>query len=365
VDPAVRAVMTKVNRRLGDGTVILGSEIRKAEVPSISSGSLSLDAALGGGWAANHWNEIIGHESTGKTFLAMKTIAHHQKIDPKWFCVWVAAEDFVDDYAEMAGLDLTRVMLIDCNQMEQVYQTVYDFMETRAVDGIVIDSLPALVPAREDEQDMDEFQPGLSAFLTGKFFRMTNPSMKRSLTEKERPITGLVVNQWREKITRYGDPRTAPGGKAKNFFYFQRVDLSRADFITNTRGDVIGQTINALVIKNKLGRPRREAVMDAYIADGKGHKAGEIDRVKDIETAALAYGVIRKIGVKKYTFADYIWANGRPQMSTQIGQDIKLRRELRRAVLKAAALPPSEREKDAVPIKKKAPVKKAPARRSA
>jgi recombination protein RecA len=344
LDPAVRAVVNKVNKRHGDGTVILGSDIHKAEVPSISTGSLSLDAALGGGWAANHWNEIIGNESAGKTFLAMKTVAHHQQQDPDWFCIWVASEDFYESYAEMAGMALDRVLLIDSNLMEDVFQSVFEFMQTRAVDCVVIDSLPALVPAREDDATMEDFQPGLAAFLTGKFFRKTNPTMKRSLTEAERPITGLVINQWREKITRFGDPRTTPGGKAKNFFYFQRVEISRDEFITNTKGEVIGQTVRCLVVKNKLARPRREAVLDMYIASGKGHRPGDIDIIKDIESAAIAYGVIKRTGTKTYTFGERIWKNGRPQMSAEIGEDPKLVASLRRAVLKAATLAPSERD---------------------
>jgi recombination protein RecA len=338
LDPNVRAVIQKINKKHGHGTVILGSDISQAVHPTITSGSLSFDAALGGGWATNHWIEVIGHESAGKTAIVYKAIAANQKRDPNWTVVWFATEDFVEEYAEMWGCDLSRIILQESNTMEVVYESAIEFLETKGIDCIVIDSLPAMVPAREEAGTMEDFQPGLGAFLTGKFFRMSNPSMKRSMTEPERPCTGFVINQWREKIGGYGDPRITPGGKGKNFFFFQRVDIKREEFIKNSKQEPIGQTIKLTVIKNKLGRPRRTGTVDAYVSRGNGFNAGDYDVVKDVISAALAYDVISRPKKGYYAFGEEQWY-GRPRLEEAIDEDPKLRGRVKRAVLTAAAKP--------------------------
>lgn len=344
IDPQLRAVMQSINKKMGAGTVVLGSEIRTAVRETITSGSLSLDAALGGGWATNHWIEVMGHESVGKTLIVLKTIAANQMIDPNWTTVWFATEDFSESYAKKLGVDLDRVIVVDENGMEDVYEHTIEFLQKRVLDCIVIDSLPGLVPSREEDATMADFQPGLAAFLTGKFFRKSNPSMKRSLTdEEERPCTGFIINQWREKFTSYGDPRTSPGGKAKNFFFYQRVDVQKKGVISNTRDLPIGQSIEIRNLKNKLAPPGRIGAVDAYIADGKGFKAGDYDTVKDMVTAAIAYGTIVRTGKLDYSFGDQHWS-GRPKLDAAIKADSKLQSLLRRAVLAAAAapMPPTE-----------------------
>lgn len=336
--------MTRINKRNGPGSVILGSQIAAPIRETITSGSLSLDAALGGGWATNHWAEIIGHESTGKTFLVLKAIAANQKLDPEFTTVWFATEDFSEQYAEMCGVDIDRVIIEPENQMETVYRDALEFLDTKGIDCLVIDSLPFLVPEREDEGDIVDFQPGLAAFLTGKFFRKSQGSIKRSLTEPERPCTGFIINGWREKIgVKYGDPRTAPGGKGKNFVFYQRVDLSRDEWIKNSKEDPVGQVMKIKNIKNKLARPGLVGYVDAYVTDYKGHKAGQFDLVKDSVDAAMAYGVIHKPDNLHHVFGDQTF-NGRPKLDEAVKTDRALQRAIRKAVLAAAAapMPPTE-----------------------
>lgn len=282
---------------------------------------------------------LLSHNSAGKSFVVLKTIAANQKLDPSWTVVWFATEDFVDDYAQMCGVDLSRVIVENENVMETVCQHAIDFLRTKSIDCIVIDSLPGLIPRREAEGDMEDLQPGLVAFLTGKFLKAANKETKRSLTEIERPVTGFIVNQWHQKITGYGDPRTTPGGVTKNFFYFQRIDVKRKEYIRNTRQDAVGQSIEVEVIKNKLGPPRRRGLVDAYIADFRGHQAGSYDQSKDVMDAAIAYDVIKREGVKGYAFGDLKWRNGRPQVLKAIREDARLRSRLRKAVLAAGSAP--------------------------
>jgi recombination protein RecA len=330
--------MAKIRKEQGEGAILLGSQIVPPLRPTITTGSLSLDAALGGGWATNHWAEIAGWESAGKTFLVLKTIAANQRLDPNWMTLWVATEDFSETYAEMLGVDIDRVIVYNENIMERVYDKCIQFLQTKGVDCIVIDSLPFLVSGREDEGDMDETQPGYPALLTGKFFRKSMGSIKRRLDlAEERNCTGLIINGWRDKFVKYGDPRTTPGGKGKNFVFFQRVDLSRVEWITDTKSKPVGQTMKLKNIKNKFARPGLTGEVDAYVVDHRNHKAGTFDVTKDIVSAAMAYGVFVKQG-SHYLFEGDKWY-GRPNVEKALKADAKLRGRVKRAVLTAAAAP--------------------------
>jgi len=338
IDPAVRAVMTKLNKQYGAGTVIRGSDIKQPLRQTITSGSLSFDAALGGGWATGHWAEIVGHESVGKTFVVLKTIAANQKIDPNFLTVWYATEDFSEPYAKMLGVDVDRVLIQNEVLMERVFQSAHDFLQTKAVDCMVIDSLPFLVSEREDEGDMDEYQPGHAAILTGKFFRKSQGKIKRRLDlETERTCTGLIINGWRDTFVKYGDSRTTPGGKGKNFVFYQRVDLSRTEWILDSRKRPVGQTMQLRNIKNKIARPRLVGQVDAYVTDYRDHKAGSFDLAKDVVSAALAYDVVKKDGTW-HLFGEEEWY-GKPKLEKAAQEDSALRARLRKEVLKAAAAP--------------------------
>jgi recombination protein RecA len=337
VDSTVKGLIASINKKHGPGTVVLGSEITRPFLIRIPSGSLSLDVALGGGWPTNHWNEVVGQESAGKTFLVLKTIAANQKRDPKWTVVWFAAEDFVESYARMAGCDLDRIVVIDENTMETVYESAEQFIDSKAVDCLVIDSLPALVPKREEVGSMEDLQPGLAAFLTGKFLRKTGSGMKRTVTgPDERPVAGFIINQWRDKIGGYGDPRTTPGGKAKNFFYFTRVEVRRDEWIKNTKDEPIGQVLKVVNVKNKQAPPGRIAYIDAYFSAGNGFQAGEFDVVKDTVAAGIAYGLIEREGAY-FSFEGNRW-HGRAEMTASIRSDEDLQHKISAAVLSATGV---------------------------
>jgi RecA/RadA recombinase len=196
---SLQSIISSVKKKYGNGSIVKGSDVKEM-IPRITTGVLSYDLMLGGGWPVNQWSEIIGEESSGKTAMAFKTIAANQALDPDFCVLWIAAEDFVADYAKSIGVDLDRVWVVENNIMEQVYDLAIRALENRAVDMIVIDSLPALVPDDEAEKMMEEFTVGLGARLTGKFFRKSSKSQRRSLIEEDRGCTGIIINQWREKI---------------------------------------------------------------------------------------------------------------------------------------------------------------------
>lgn len=292
----VTAVMKKINKTHGESTIIRGSELRHKVLPRCTTGSLSFDLALGGGWPMNQWNELVGDESSGKSALVLKTVAANQARDPQWTCAWVAAEFLPTDWAERLGVDLERLLIIDTNVMEYAYEIVDELMGSRDVDCVVIDSLPALIPMLEDEKTMDENTVGNGAKRTAQFFRKVGKSTKRSLTEIDRPVLGIMINQWRERIgVMYGDPRTTPGGRAKNYAFFTRIDVKRLEWLTEDNKK-IGQRIQITSRKNKSAPGQREGLVDFYFDEGGPVSAGQYDRVSDVVNVALATEAIAKHG---------------------------------------------------------------------
>lgn len=326
---SLNSIINAMNKKYGDGVIVKGSEVREL-MPRITTGILAYDLMLGGGWPANQWSEIIGEESSGKTALAYKTIAANQALDPDFTALWIAAEEYVPDYAKSIGVDLDRLWVVESNIMEQVYDLVIKTLDNRAVDMIVIDSLPALVPSDESEKMMEEFTVGLGARLTGKFFRKSSKSQKRSLIHDERQCTGIMINQWREKIgVMWGDNRTTPGGKAKNFHYFCRVEVKRDEWI-KAKDETVGQTIKARTMKNKTYRPQQVAVVDYYFADTTGFNRGDYDTTKDVVNIAIAYELITRAGAY-YSYGEQKW-QGKDGVLQAVREDADLRDKITKEV---------------------------------
>ena len=323
-------IANAVNKKFGEEVVVQGSRIADS-LPRISTGVLAFDMMLGGGWPVNQWSEIIGEESSGKTAIAYKTIAANQAKDPNWVALWIAAEEYVPEYAEAIGVDLDRLWVVETNLMEHAYDMIIRAMENRAIDCVVLDSLPALVPGDEYERQMDEFTVGLGARLTGKFFRKAAKAQKRSLLEEERGCTGLIINQWREKIgVMWGDNRTTPGGKAKNFHYFTRVEVKRDEWLKDGK-TAVGQTIKGRTIKNKTYRPQQQAVVDFYFAECNGFPLGAFDTVKDMINIACADGVIARSGAF-YSYEDQKW-QGKEKLLAGFREDLDLQETLKSTLL--------------------------------
>lgn len=327
-DPqTLRDIARAINKEHKRDVIVTASDLYHQVQPRTTTGVLSLDVALGGGFALNQWHEIYGEESSGKTALALQTIARNQQLDPDYNVLWVASEEFVVPYAAMAGVDLTRVEVADTNLMEEAFSIMLDYMAGRAVDCIVLDSYPNLVPGEEAEKAMTEFTTAVGARMVGKFFRKARNSGARSLTVEDRPLLGIIINQPRVKIGGWAphgqDPLTTPGGKAKNFSYFSRIVCRRDDWLDNGmkgRSKVkVGQTIKARVLKNKSGPPERVAEFDFYFEDWEGHEAGKIDYVKDVFTAAVLTGVIEQ-SAAWFSYDEESW-QGRSNAAQALADD--------------------------------------------
>ena len=336
-----KKVMALLNKKFGDNVVVLASDIRSDLIPRISSGSTTLDYVLGGGFPGNQWNELIGEPSHGKTALALKTIAANQSLNPEHTTVWVAAEQWVPEYAAMCGVDTTRVIVIETSIMEEAYQAVIQFAESKSVDAIVIDSLPALSPAPEMEKDMSQATVGRGALLTNKFFRVVGTAMKRSLIEDERPVLGLIINQYRMKIgVMHGDPRTTPGGEGKNYAFFTRCEVKRDEWIEIGSGNNkvrVGQRIKVRTLKNKTAPPQRVAYFDFYFAEGGDCAPGEFDFAKEVASLAVVKGIIERKG-GWYYYGERKWQGIKPVIAS-IREEVDLKEVIQKLVLESSDIP--------------------------
>jgi len=222
--------------------------------------------------------------------------------------------------------------------MEEAYDSVIAFAESKSVDAIVIDSLPALSPSPELEKNMDEMTVGKGALLTNKFFRVVNTAMKRSLIEDERPVLGIIINQYRMKIgVMHGDPRTTPGGEGKNYAFFTRCEIRRDEWIETGSGNNkvrVGQRIKVRTLKNKTAPPQRVAYFDFYFAEGGDCAPGEYDFAKEIASLAVIQGIIDRKGGWFY-FGDRKW-QGIDSVISSIREEIDLMEEVQKLVLESS-----------------------------
>lgn len=323
-------LIAAINKKHGPGTIVKASAVPVRT--RLSTGSLSLDVMMGGGWPTGQFHELVGEFSSGKSALCMQTVAANQKMDPEFLVLWIAAEPYDASWAAQNGIDNDRVHVYETNAMEEAYGVAEAFMKNRAVDLIVIDSLPALIPNEEEEKDMDQLVIGKAAIVNNKFFtRKGATALKRRLDQPERQCTVLCVNQWREKIgVMHGDPRTTNGGKGKDFAYCIRLSVRRTSWIKQSE-ESMGIEITAVTIKNKSAPQNRIAAVDYYF-DGpfKGH----FDTAKDMASTAVYMGVVRKaVKSKWYYFGDEKW-DGKEAFFDSIREDLDLQRAVRAETIK-------------------------------
>lgn len=338
------SLAAELNKRLGEGSVVLASDMRVAR--RYTSGSLSLDVALGGGWPGNQWAEVLGQESHGKTAIVLKTIAANQAVDPDFSTLWIAAEHYDVDQAAALGVDNSRVVVVPTQEMEVAYETMLQYAKARAVDCVVLDSYPALIAKEEEDKSMDEAVMALGARLTGKFFRKAGSATRRSLVLEERPMLGFIINQYRDKIgafSPHGTPKTSPGGNAKNYAFYSRVEVTRDEWIeeaTPGKGKTkVGQKIKIRTIKNKSAAPQQVAYVDFYFRDAAilGFSRGDYDMVKELVSMAVVYDVITRGGAT-FRFGEHKWT-GKEPMFAAIRKDEVLSTEITSAVREIALDP--------------------------
>lgn len=331
------------NKALGENTIVMASEI---VVPKrFTTGSLELDVATGGGLCGNQWTEVVGKESSGKTALCYKTIAANQRLDPNFTTFWLAAEHYDTDQAAALGVDNTRVEVAETQEMEMGLDIMLDATNSRLFDMGVLDSYPALLPDQEADKAMNEATVALGAKLFNQFWRKAGAATKRNPDGTERPFCGVVINQFRDKIgVMYGSPETSPGGHGKDYAFYTRLKVARAEYLTEKRVGIeypvkVGQTIVVETIKNKGGAPRQKAEFDFYFRNSitTGFRRGDYDLGKEYVNLGVIYGVIDKGGSwLKYDGRQW---QGKDNMAEEVRQDAALSEKLAREVLEIACDP--------------------------
>jgi recombination protein RecA len=281
---ALDAALSQIERAFGKGSIMrLGKNDKSMEIETVSTGSLGLDIALGvGGLPRGRVVEIYGPESSGKTTLALHTVAEAQK--KGGICAFVDAEHALDPiYARKLGVQVDDLLISQPDAGEQALEIADTLVRSGAIDVLVIDSVAALVPRAELEGEMGDSLPGLQARLMSQALRKLTASINRSNTMV------IFINQIRMKIgVMYGSPETTTGGHALKFYASVRLDIRRIGAIKD-RDEVIGNQTRVKVVKNKLAPPFKQVEFDIMYGEGVS-KNGEI-----IDLGVKA-GVVEKSG---------------------------------------------------------------------
>lgn len=343
---AATVLMAKLNKQLEkDGKPLLTTASDMFIPKKFTSGLLSLDVCLGGGWPGNQWVEVYGKESNGKTSIILRTIAANQALDPDFMTFWVASEHYDREWAEKNGIDNSRVVVMPTSNMELAYEMMMEAAKSHSFDCLVLDSYPALSASEEEEKSMDQNTMTLGARRTGQFFRKVGGTFS-----VDRPYIGFFVNQLRDAVgsfSPYGTPTTTPGGKAKNYAFYQRVLVSRDDWIEEKvegQGKVkVGQVNKYLMEKNKAAAPKAVAMGDFYFMDSeKGFNPGQFDLVKDLITMAVLFKVVKRGGAwfsyEPLDGSDQLRWQGRDSMVEAIRSNLELSAEISQRTLEIATL---------------------------
>ena len=279
---ALGLAMQQITKEFGDGSIMKLGEAHHANVETISSGALSLDLALGGGYPKGRIIEIYGPESSGKTTLTLHAIAEVQKKGGT--AAFIDAEHALDPaYAKRLGVDTENLLVSQPDNGEQALEIVETLVRSNAVDIVVVDSVAALVPQAEIDGDMGDAHMGLQARLMSQALRKLTGIIDKSKT------TVFFINQIRMKIgVMFGNPETTTGGNALKFYASVRADIRRTGQIKEGE-EIIGNRTKVKIVKNKIAPPFRTAEFDIMYNQG-------ISKTGDVLDLGVQYNVVEKAG---------------------------------------------------------------------
>jgi len=281
---ALDAALSQIERAFGKGSIMrLGTNEQVVEIATVSTGSLGLDIALGiGGLPRGRIVEIYGPESSGKTTMALHTVAEAQK--KGGICAFVDAEHALDPvYARKLGVDLENLLISQPDTGEQALEICDTLVRSGAIDVLVVDSVAALTPRAEIEGEMGDSLPGLQARLMSQALRKLTASISRSNTMV------IFINQIRMKIgVMFGSPETTTGGNALKFYASVRLDIRRIGSVKD-RDEVTGNQTRVKVVKNKLAPPFKQVEFDIMYGEG-------VSKTGELVDLGVKAGVVEKSG---------------------------------------------------------------------
>ncbi|MFP4369558.1 MAG: recombinase RecA [Candidatus Kapaibacterium sp.] len=326
---AVQFAMEQIEKQHGKGSIMRLNDKKVVNVPAISTGCLSLDAAIGvGGVPRGRIIEIYGPESSGKTTVCLHVIAEAQR--KGGLAAFVDTEHALDvNYAERLGIDLNNLLLSQPEFGEQALEIVETLVRSGAIDVVVIDSVAALTPRVEIEGDMGDAQMGSQARLMSQAMRKLNAAIGRSQT------TVIFTNQLRSKIgVIYGNPETTTGGNALKFYASVRIDIRRKEVIKEGQ-DIVGNRVRAKIVKNKVASPFKEVEFDIMYNEG-------ISRLGDLIDVGTEFGIISKSG-SWYTFNNER-VQGREGLRKLLQEDESLIESLEKQVKESLKMTPKSED---------------------
>ena len=316
---ALNATLSNIEKQFGKGAIMrLGDDVRTLNHGVISTGSMSVDLALGvGGVPRGRIIEIYGPESGGKTTLSLHVVAEAQRAGG--VAAFVDAEHALDpNYARALGVDTDNLLVSQPDTGEQALEITELLVRSGAVDVIVIDSVAALVPRAEIEGEMGDSHVGLQARLMSQALRKLTGVLSKSRT------TAIFINQIREKIgVMYGNPETTPGGRALKFYSSVRMEVRRKGDV-KAGIDKIGNRTRVKITKNKVAPPFKEAEVE--IMFGKG-----IDKLGDLINIATDLEIVQKSG-SWYSYGDVRLGQGKEKTSEYLAERPELIDEIRNRV---------------------------------
>lgn len=318
-DQLLQDALKAIEKEYGKGSIMRLGDRADVSVDAISSGSLSLDAALGiGGYPKGRIIEIYGPESSGKTTVALHMIAEAQKRGG--VAGFIDAEHALDPgYAENLGVDIDELYISQPDNGEQALEIADTMVRSGAVDIIVVDSVAALVPKAEIEGEMGESHVGLHARLMSQALRKLTGSISKS------GCVVVFINQLREKVgVMFGNPEVTTGGRALKFYASIRLDVRRTESLKSTNG-YVGNHVRVRVVKNKVAPPFKEAEFD--IMYGKG-----ISRSGDLIDLALKEGIVKKSGAWFYYGDEFRLGQGRDNAKIYLEQNPEMMTEIENTI---------------------------------
>lgn len=311
---ALNHVLGKIEKDFGKGSIMRLGEASSMVVDSISTGSIGLDIAVGiGGLPRGRIVEIYGPESSGKTTVALHSVAEAQKNGG--IAAFIDAEHALDPvYARALGVDVDNLIISQPDTGEQALEIAEALIRSGAIDIIVVDSVAALVPRAEIEGDMGDSHVGLQARLMSQALRKLTGSIKKS------NCVAIFINQLREKVgIMFGNPETTTGGRALKFYSSVRLDVRKIDTIK--QGDkVLGSRTRVKVVKNKVAPPFKQAEFDIMYGEG-------ISKVGDLLDIASDIDIVKKSGAW-YSYNDTKLGQGRENVKKFLQDNPDLIKEI-------------------------------------